>query len=74
MIIRQWDYAIGLMLRPFLSVILWVVCPGVPAWAAAVDMFNPDQPFREALSLNFLRSLFNQALDQLEDHVKTPIM
>ena len=36
----------------------------------AADPVNLDQPFQEALSLDLLRLLFNQAVHQLEDHVE----
>jgi len=41
-----------------------------PVWATEVEQFDPDQPFEQALSGNFLRSLLNPALDELEDHVE----
>ena len=35
-----------------------------------VERFEPDQPFDQALATNFLRSLLNQALDRLQDHLE----
>jgi hypothetical protein len=49
---------------------LFLVCTAVPLWAAETEQFNPDQPFEQALTTNLLRSLLNQALDRLEDHVE----
>jgi hypothetical protein len=46
------------------------MCTAVPLWAAEAEQFNPDQPFEQALTTNLLRSLLNQALDRLEDHVE----
>lgn len=46
------------------------MCLGVPAVVKATDPVNLDQPFQEALSLDLLRLLFNQAVHQLEDHVE----
>jgi hypothetical protein len=41
-----------------------------PVWAAEVEPFDPEAPFRQGLSTSLLRSLFNQAFDQLEDHLE----
>lgn len=41
-----------------------------PAWAVQGDTFEPDQPYEQALTNSLLRSLLNQALDRLEDHVE----
>jgi hypothetical protein len=41
-----------------------------PAWASQADTFDPDQPFKQALTTGLLRSLLNQALDRLEEHVE----
>jgi hypothetical protein len=49
---------------------LFLMCTAVPLWAAEAEQFNPDQPFEQALTTNLLRSLLNQALDRLEDHVE----
>jgi hypothetical protein len=49
---------------------LFLMCLTTPVWATEADTFNPDQPFEQALTGNFLRSLLNQALDKLEDHVE----
>ena len=46
------------------------MCMAAPVWATQADMFDPDQPFEQALSTGLLRSLLNQALDRLEDHVE----
>jgi hypothetical protein len=52
------------------TVALFLMCAAVPLWAAEAEQFNPDQPFEQALTTNLLRSLLNQALDRLEDHVE----
>lgn len=49
---------------------LFLMCMAAPLWAAETEPFNPDQPFEEALSTTLLRSLLDQALDTLEDHVE----
>ena len=41
-----------------------------PLWAAEVEQFDPDAPFPQGLSTSLLRSLLNQAFDQLEDHLE----
>jgi hypothetical protein len=41
-----------------------------PVWAAEVEPFNPEAPFQEGLTTGLLRSLLNQAFDQLEDHIE----
>ncbi|CUS31618.1 hypothetical protein [Candidatus Nitrospira nitrificans] len=53
-----------------LATALFVMCLAVPVWAAETDTFDPDQPFKQALTTSLLRSLLNQALDRLEDHVE----
>lgn len=58
------------MIRLLVSVTVAVMCLSASAVTRAADTFNSDQPFQEALSLNLLRSLFTQAVDQLEDHVE----
>jgi len=39
------------------------------AWAGEAAPFDPDQPFQQGFSTSILRSMLNQALDQLEDHL-----
>jgi len=41
-----------------------------PVWAAEVEPFDPEAPFRQGLTTGLLRSLLNQAFDQLEDHLE----
>ena len=41
-----------------------------PVWAAEVEQFDPEAAFRQGLSTSLLRSLLNQTLDQLEDHLE----
>lgn len=52
------------------ATVLFVLCLAVPVWAAETESFDPDQPFEQAFSTSLLRSIFNQALDKLEDHVE----
>lgn len=42
----------------------------VPLRAAEPETFDPDRPFREALSRPWIESLFGLALDALYDHVE----
>lgn len=49
-----------------LCLVYWVT----PVSATQADTFDPDQPFEEALATSLLRSLLNQAMDRLEDHVE----
>lgn len=46
------------------------MCLAAPVWATEEESFDPDQPFEQALNTSLLRSLLNQALDNLEDHVE----
>lgn len=46
------------------------MCLAVPAWADGKESFDPDQPFDQAMATTLFRSLLNQALDKLEDHVE----
>jgi len=41
-----------------------------PVWAAEAEQFDPDAPFQQELSTSLLRSLLNQAFDQLEDSIE----
>jgi hypothetical protein len=52
------------------AAVLVLICTTAPLCAAEREPFNPDQPFKQALSTTLLRSLLNQALDKLEDHVE----
>lgn len=49
---------------------LFFLCATAHAWAGESVPIDPEQPFQEALSKNLLRSLLNQALDQLEEHLE----
>lgn len=57
-------------MMPILIAALCLVYWVTPASATQEDSFDPDQPFEQALSTSLLRSLLNQALDRLEDHVE----
>ncbi|MDH4078547.1 MAG: hypothetical protein OEU68_01875 [Nitrospira sp.] len=57
------------MLRTVVAAI-FLMCMVAPVWASEPESFDPDQPFEQALNMNLLRSLFDQALDRLEDHVE----
>jgi hypothetical protein len=46
------------------------MCLAAPVWATEEESFDLDQPFKQALTSNLLRSLLGQALDKLEDHVE----
>jgi len=41
-----------------------------PVQATQADTFDPDQRFEEVLSIGILRSLLNQALHRLDEHVE----
>jgi hypothetical protein len=49
---------------------VFLMSTAAPVWATETEPFDPDQPFEQALTSNLLRSLLNQALDKLEDHVE----
>ena len=40
------------------------------AWAGETPSFDPEQPFQQGLATGALRSLLNEALDALEDHLE----
>ena len=52
------------------AIAFFLVCTAAPAWAAEVEPFNPEAPFQQGLTTGLLRSLLNQAFDQLEDHIE----
>ena len=39
-------------------------------WAAEVESFDPEAPFRQGLTSSLLRSLLNEALVTFEDHIE----
>jgi hypothetical protein len=61
------------MLRYALSIIL--VLAACPVWAgervhSGADELNFDEPFEQAAAKSVLRSLLNQALDLIENHIE----
>ena len=52
------------------AITIILVCTAGPVWAAEVEPFNPEAPFQQGLSTSLLRSLLNEALDRLEDHIE----
>jgi len=52
------------------AIAFFLVCTAGPVWAAEVEPFDPEAPFRQGMTTGLLRSLFNQAFDQLEDHLE----
>ena len=40
------------------------------AWAGETPSFDPEQPFQQGFATGALRSLLNEALDALEDHLE----
>ena len=52
------------------AIAFFVACTAGPVWAAEVEPFDPEAPFRQGLSASLLRSLLNQAFDGLEDHIE----
>ena len=58
-------------MKCFCSAVLIVVVFAIaPAWGAATEPFDSEQPFNQAITKNFLRSFLNQALDVLDDHLE----
>lgn len=57
------------MLRTVVAAI-FLLCMAAPAWASEPESFDRGQPFEQALTSSLLRSLLDQALDRLEDHVE----
>lgn len=55
---------------PIVIAVFWFVYGVAPVQATQADMFDPDQPFEQVLSIGILRSLLNQALDRLDEHVE----
>jgi hypothetical protein len=55
---------------PIVIAAFWFVYAVAPVLATQADAFDPDQPFEQALNTGILRSLLNQALDRLEEHVE----
>lgn len=47
-----------------------IMIMAIPAWGGESEEFDPDQPFREAVTKDLLRSWLNQALDMLDDHLE----
>ena len=43
---------------------------GMPAWAGGSQDFDPDQPLRDAMTRNLLRSWLTQAMEMLDEHVE----
>ena len=52
------------------AIVFFLMFTAGPVWAAGAEPFDPDAPFQEGLTTSLLRSLFNQAFDQLEDHIE----
>ena len=55
---------------PIVIAAFWFVYGVAPVQATQADTFDPDQPFEQVLSIGLLRSLLNQALDRLDEHVE----
>jgi hypothetical protein len=41
-----------------------------PVWAGGPEVFDPDQPFKQALSQRFLESFPSQALEVFSEHLE----
>jgi len=41
-----------------------------PVWAGGPEVFDPDQPFKQALSQRFLESFLGRALEVFSEHVE----
>lgn len=46
------------------------VLMAAPLWAGEPESFDPEQPFQSAISSSVLRSLLNQALDEVENFLE----
>ena len=57
-------------MRTTLAAVLFCIGMSGLAWAGEPAPFDPEQPFRQGLSTSVLRTLLNEALDALEDHVE----
>ncbi|MGQ0696235.1 MAG: hypothetical protein ACT4OL_11775 [Nitrospiraceae bacterium] len=57
------------MERALLILVLFMAMV-IPAWAGESPDFDPDQPLREGVTKNLLRSWLQQALDVLDEHVE----
>lgn len=53
-----------------IAIAFFLVCTAGPVWAAEVEPFDPEAPFRQGLTTGLLRSLLNEALDKFEDHIE----
>jgi hypothetical protein len=53
-----------------IAIVFFLMCTAAPVWAAETEPFNPEAPFQQGLTTGLLRSLLNQALDSLEDHLE----
>jgi len=53
-----------------LAVVLLVVLALIAVESRASDLFDSEEPFNQAITKNVLRSLLNQALDVLDDHLE----
>ena len=56
-------------MRLTLAVALSFILMTPMAWAGEAVPFDPEQPFQQGFSTSMLRSLLNEALDVLEDHL-----
>ncbi len=52
------------------AIALFLICLAAPVWATEAESFDPDEPFKEAMTASALRLLLNQALDRFEDYVE----
>jgi hypothetical protein len=52
------------------AAVLFVVLALIPVESRAVELFDSEEPFNQAITKNLLRSFLNQALDVLDDHLE----
>ena len=52
------------------AAILLVALALIPIESRASEPFDSDEPFKQAITKNLLRSFLNQALDVLNDHLE----
>ena len=52
------------------AAVLLVALALIPIESRASEPFDSDEPFKQAITKNLLRSFLNQALDVLDDHLE----
>lgn len=58
------------MKHRLLAAVLLVALALIPIESRASEPFDSEEPFKQAITKNLLRSFLNQALDVLDDHLE----